>query len=125
MQHLVILPDRIPTLAEVLQLVGERAAAGERGGAYLETKEPSFHDAKGLPLEAAVVAELTAAGFKGDMLAQRIVLQSFEEQVGWVGCACWSDFAPLWYWLSGNAGCSCGFQAQLAAAGQQFAPTSV
>lgn len=42
---------RIPALAEVLKLVAKRAEAGQRGGAYLETKEPAFHDARGLPLE--------------------------------------------------------------------------
>jgi glycerophosphoryl diester phosphodiesterase len=66
----------------VLQLVSKRAAAGLRGGAYVETKEPAFHDAVGLPLEGRVVAALAQAGLEGTVLAQRIVLQSFEKQVG-------------------------------------------
>ena len=48
----------------------------------METKEAAFHDAVGLPLEARVVAALAQAGLAGQALAQRIVLQSFEEQVG-------------------------------------------
>ena len=47
----------------------------------METKEPAFHDALGLPLEGRVVAALAQAGLAGEALAQRIVLQSFEEKV--------------------------------------------
>lgn len=71
---------RLPTLSQVLRTVKRRIDGGAAGGAYLETKEPGFHDAKGLPLEARAVDALMEAGFK-DLLDRHIVLQSFEEPV--------------------------------------------
>jgi len=71
---------RVPTLDQVLRLVRKRIDGGAPGGAYIETKEPEYHNFRGLPLEGRVVAALVAAGFK-DLLGRHVVLQSFEEPV--------------------------------------------
>lgn len=50
-------------------------------GVYIESKEPGFHIAKGLPLEGRIVTALLQGGFKPH-LSRHVVLQSFEEPVG-------------------------------------------
>jgi len=51
----------VPTIAEVLRLVRRRIWAGSAVGAYVETKEPAFHVAKGLGLERKYVSTLIQA----------------------------------------------------------------
>lgn len=67
----------VPTLREIIALAKE--ASGKTGrtiGIYPETKHPSYFASIGLPLEAALVAELKAAGW--DRADAPVFIQSFE-----------------------------------------------
>jgi len=67
----------VPTVAEILDLAArESARLGRTVGVYPETKHPSYFRGLGLPLEEALVAQLTAAGYTGKDDAA--ILQSFE-----------------------------------------------
>lgn len=67
----------IPAFAEILALAASATArTGRTIGVYPETKHPSYFTAIGLPLEATLVAQLDAAGYRGPEDAAFI--QSFE-----------------------------------------------
>jgi glycerophosphoryl diester phosphodiesterase len=64
-------------LAEAIELVqGLNASTGCAVGLYLETKEPAFHAAEGLPLEAAVLEVLGRYGLAGAQA--RVFIESFD-----------------------------------------------
>ncbi len=67
----------VPTFAEVLELVkSESRSSGRAIGVYPETKHPTYHTSVGLPLEAAVVADLKKHGFNSKN--SKVYIQSFE-----------------------------------------------
>jgi len=67
----------VPTLREVIALAKSASAkTGRTIGIYPETKHPSYFASIGLPLEAALVAELGAAGW--DRADAPVFIQSFE-----------------------------------------------
>lgn len=67
----------IPTFAEILALAAnESSRTGRTIGVYPETKHPSYFTAIGLPLEATMIAQLDAAGFRG--MDDAAFIQSFE-----------------------------------------------
>lgn len=67
----------VPTLREVIALAKSASArTGRTIGIYPETKHPSYFASIGLPLEAALVAELKAAGW--DRADAPVFIQSFE-----------------------------------------------
>jgi glycerophosphoryl diester phosphodiesterase len=67
----------VPMLAEAIELVqGLNASTGCAVGLYLETKEPAFHAAEGLPLEAAVLEVLGRYGLAGAQA--RVFIESFD-----------------------------------------------
>jgi len=71
----------IPTFDEVLALLqGVNASRRERGlkpvGVYPETKHPSYFAARGLAMEAALVASLQRHGYRGRQAP--VFIQSFE-----------------------------------------------
>jgi glycerophosphoryl diester phosphodiesterase len=67
----------VPTLAEIIALArAAEARTGRAIGIYPETKHPSWHAGLGLPMEAALVRELHAAGY--DRQPERVFIQSFE-----------------------------------------------
>jgi glycerophosphoryl diester phosphodiesterase len=67
----------VPTLREIIALAKEASAkTGRTIGIYPETKHPSYFASIGLPLEAALVAELKAAGW--DHADAPVFIQSFE-----------------------------------------------
>ncbi len=69
--------ERIPTLAEIIALVqAESARLGRVIGLYPETKHPGHFRAIGLPLEAALLAQLEAAGWRDKR--DPVFIQSFE-----------------------------------------------
>lgn len=68
----------IPTFDEVIALA--QTEAGERGraiGVYVETKHPTWHAERGLPLEDELVAALDEAGWKE--AGSPVFIQSFEQ----------------------------------------------
>ena len=67
----------VPTLAEILDLARHsRSCAGRPVGVAPETKHPSYFSGIGLPLEPALLKELTAADLNtGDA---PVIIQSFE-----------------------------------------------
>ncbi|WP_294076208.1 glycerophosphodiester phosphodiesterase [Sphingomonas sp.] len=67
----------IPTLREIIALAKEASArTGRTIGIYPETKHPSYFASIGLPMEAALVTELKAAGW--DRADAPVFIQSFE-----------------------------------------------
>ena len=67
----------VPTLREVIALAKSASAkTGRTIGIYPETKHPTYFASIGLPLEAALVAELKAAGW--DRADAPVFIQSFE-----------------------------------------------
>ena len=67
----------VPTLREVIALAKSASAkSGRTIGIYPETKHPTYFAGIGLPLEAALVAELKAAGW--DRADAPVFIQSFE-----------------------------------------------
>jgi glycerophosphoryl diester phosphodiesterase len=67
----------VPTLREIIALAKAASArTGRTIGIYPETKHPSYFASIGLPLEAALVAELRAAGW--DRADAPVFIQSFE-----------------------------------------------
>lgn len=67
----------IPSLADIIALAqAESARTGRPIGIYPETKHPSYFAGIGLPLEAALVAQLHTAGYAGRDAP--IFIQSFE-----------------------------------------------
>ncbi|PJI88053.1 glycerophosphodiester phosphodiesterase [Sphingomonas koreensis] len=67
----------VPTLREVIALAKSASAkTGRTIGIYPETKHPSYFASIGLPLEAALVAELGAADW--DRADAPVFIQSFE-----------------------------------------------
>lgn len=67
----------IPTLREIIALAKSASArTGRTIGIYPETKHPSYFASIGLPMEAALVAELRAAGW--DRADAPVFIQSFE-----------------------------------------------
>lgn len=67
----------VPTLGEVIALAKAASArTGRTIGVYPETKHPSYFAAIGLPMEAALVAALEAAGWNG--ADAPVFIQSFE-----------------------------------------------
>ncbi|MDT7934567.1 MAG: glycerophosphodiester phosphodiesterase [Sphingomonadaceae bacterium] len=67
----------VPTLAEIIALArAAEARTGRAIGIYPETKHPSWHASLGLPMEAALVRQLHAAGY--DRQRERVFIQSFE-----------------------------------------------
>lgn len=67
----------VPTLGEVIALAKSASAkTGRTIGIYPETKHPTYFASIGLPLEAALVAELKAAGW--DRADAPVFIQSFE-----------------------------------------------
>ena len=71
---------RLRSLPEVLDLAMQSEQKGRRIGVYIETKDPTFHDRVGLPLEERVIHTLVKAGYK-ETLDAPVILQSFEEPV--------------------------------------------
>lgn len=71
---------RLRSLPEVLDLAMQSEQNGRRIGVYIETKDPTFHDSVGLPLEERVIHTLMKAGYK-ETLDAPVILQSFEEPV--------------------------------------------
>lgn len=68
---------RIPTFAEILELVRRKSAEQGRAiGVYPETKHPTYHRNLGLPLEDRVLDELTRAGM--NHRGAPVFIQSFE-----------------------------------------------
>jgi len=67
----------IPTLQEVIDLAKkETARLGRTISIYPETKHPTWHRAKGVPLEEPLVAQLNAAGYTSK--SSPVIIQSFE-----------------------------------------------
>jgi glycerophosphoryl diester phosphodiesterase len=67
----------IPTLEEIIQLAQrESRARGRVIGLYPETKHPSYFEGLGLPLEAALLRALHAAGYRERK--DPVFIQSFE-----------------------------------------------
>ena len=67
----------IPTFEEVIALAQrEGATQGRRIGVYPETKHPTWHRERGLPLEEGMLAALGAAGWT--RRSDPVFLQSFE-----------------------------------------------
>jgi len=67
----------VPTLQEVIDLVGRESRARKRTiGLVPELKHPSYFKAIGLPLEPRLVEVLTANGYRGRDAA--VLIQSFE-----------------------------------------------
>lgn len=67
----------VPTLREIIALAKDASArTGRTIGIYPETKHPSYFASIGLPMEAALVAELKAAGW--DRADAPVFIQSFE-----------------------------------------------
>ncbi len=67
----------VPTLGEIIALAKAASArTGRTIGIYPETKHPSYFASIGLPLEAALVAELKTAGW--DRADAPVFIQSFE-----------------------------------------------
>lgn len=66
----------IATLAQAIDLVRARRAAGRQVGLYLETKSAAHFAAQGLALEPPLAAALAAAGWRD--AAAPVWLQSFE-----------------------------------------------
>ena len=67
----------VPTLREVIALAKSASTkTGRTIGIYPETKHPTYFASIGLPLEAALVAELKAAGW--DRADAPVFIQSFE-----------------------------------------------
>jgi len=67
----------VPTLAEVIALLkAKEAETGRRIGLYPELKHPSYFTARGLPLEAPLLAELEKAGYRS--ADDPVFIQSFE-----------------------------------------------
>jgi glycerophosphoryl diester phosphodiesterase len=68
---------RVPTFAEVIQLAKRWSrATGRTIGVYPETKHPTYHDGRGLSLEAPLVRTLEAAGW--NRRSAPVFIQSFE-----------------------------------------------
>lgn len=68
---------RIPTFAEILDLVRRKSAEQGRAiGVYPETKHPTYHRDLGLPLEDRVLDELSRAGM--NHRGAPVFIQSFE-----------------------------------------------
>jgi glycerophosphoryl diester phosphodiesterase len=68
----------VPTLQEVINLVREvEERTGRRIGIYPETKSPSAHQSRGLPLEDKLLAVLYENGYKNDP-SEKVFIQSFE-----------------------------------------------
>lgn len=74
---------RVPTLKEVLDLAMRNNKAGKQVGVYVETKEPTYHDRIGIPLEPLVLNALVQSGL-ASIPRPFVILQSFEMQVKWV-----------------------------------------
>lgn len=67
----------IPTFDEVLALAQQRGAAlGRSVGVYPETKHPTWHEERGLPLEDKLLASLDKVGWNHS--AAPVFIQSFE-----------------------------------------------
>lgn len=67
----------VPTLDEILELASNsRTCAGEPVGVYPETKNPSYFDSVGLPLEEPLVQTLHDHGHRGNQAM--VYIQSFE-----------------------------------------------
>ena len=71
---------RVATIAEALQLARPAIAAGQLRGVMVETKQPTYHDRHGLPLEQKLVNELVNASY-GTLPSGSVILESFELQV--------------------------------------------
>lgn len=68
---------QVPTLAEIIALLqAATTQTGRRIGIYPETKHPSYFASIALPLEAALVEQLHAAGYAGRNAP--VFIQSFE-----------------------------------------------
>lgn len=77
--HLSFTRYRVPTFAELLELVRERnVVSGRDVGVYVELKQPAWHAEQGKPMEVAVLRELAQYGFAGRRA--NVYLQSFEAQ---------------------------------------------
>lgn len=67
----------VPRLVELIELIAAlNRESGREVGIYPETKQPSFHDAEGLPLERALIDLLAAHGYAGP--GAHVYIQSFE-----------------------------------------------
>lgn len=66
----------VPTLAEVIALAKAHSVHGRVVGIYPETKHPSYFASIGHPMDARLVAQLTAAGW--DKPTDPVFIQSFE-----------------------------------------------
>ncbi|MFM9827211.1 MAG: glycerophosphodiester phosphodiesterase [Sphingomonas sp.] len=67
----------VPTLAEIITLAKDQTRrTGRTIGIYPETKHPSYFASIGKPMEAALVAQLKAAGW--DSAKAPVFIQSFE-----------------------------------------------
>lgn len=89
----------IPSLAEVLDLVVAKAAAGMRVGLYPETKAPGHHAAVGLPMGGVLLDALDGAGLQEKGIP--VFIQSFEPGI-------LAELAPRTRWpliqlISGDA----------------------
>lgn len=68
---------QVPTLEEVIETIQElNRQTGCSVGIYPETKDPAFHDAAGLPMEATLLRVLAAHGYAGPNA--RVFIQSFD-----------------------------------------------
>ena len=66
----------VPTLAEIIALAKAHSKGGRVVGIYPETKHPSYFARIGHPMEALLVAQLTAAGWSKP--TDPVFIQSFE-----------------------------------------------
>ncbi len=70
---------RVPTLAEIVELVQElNRLSGCLVGLYIETKEPAFHEREGLSILETLVAELDRFGYRSAQ--DPVIIQSFEPE---------------------------------------------
>ncbi|UCD81132.1 MAG: glycerophosphodiester phosphodiesterase [Desulfobacterales bacterium] len=68
---------QVPTFVELVEMVLElNRITGRAVGIYPETKEPSFHDAEGLPMEESLLDTLATYGYEGPHA--KVFIQSFD-----------------------------------------------
>ena len=71
---------QVASLRDVLRFARPLVEAQTVVGVYIETKQPTWHEQIGLPLEQSLLDVLAEEGWFG-LPAGAIVLQSFEPQV--------------------------------------------
>ncbi len=70
---------QVPAFEEVIEMVQElNRLTGSQVGLYPETKEPAFHDAAGVSMEAPLLALLDRYGYRDQ--SARVFVQSFDPE---------------------------------------------